>query len=751
VPLFQCDPEEVCFQFEATDAEGGSLIWSQVTGDGSLTSDGLWCFTPTGSGSYSATAAVTDSCGLADTTSLTYDITLNDSPTIVFGNDTTLQLCAPQPICIGYTVSDPQGMSGLTEMLVAGPSGGAIDTAANEVCFTPTTDGCYDFVVQVTDPCSEIALDTVTVCVSFGEVAQIECPGDPIDVSLCEADNICHGLNITPTSATVYVSYGIYANGELCFQADTTGTYIITVVAQAECGNDTCQLTFNVEIGETAQIDCPAPQEKFICEAGTVCIPVGIYGSGAIVTVSPIGSYTSGNLCFPADSSGYYEILVVATTDCGTDSCLVVVDVTINSAPAATDPPPVDTFLCEATQICYQFEATDVDGGSLTWSRLSGDGSVTGDGLWCFNATGGSQTVTARVADSCGAADTTSMTYDITLNLPPVVDLGGDTTNFICASGIVCQYYTVTDSNDNVTSVELLSPIGTLDTTDNRICFVPPVSDTYQFILKATDACGAEDVDTVLVTIQINQSPIVDAGDDLTVFDCTLQEICWSASASDPDGNLTSVELIEGPGTFDGSSICFTPTGTYNYEFILKATDFCGLETVDTMAVYFTLNSPPTADAGSDQTLFQCTPTEICWPVSCDDVDGNLTGCALVTSPGVYDGSNVCFTPGASGVYEFIIEASDACGATDRDTVQIDVTVNSAPVCVAPNDTLIFQCIATQVCLPAYGSDADGNLAFCQIVSGPGSLVGGDWCYMPVSDQTVTVALRCEDSCGAFC
>ncbi|MDH3891179.1 MAG: T9SS type A sorting domain-containing protein [candidate division Zixibacteria bacterium] len=749
VAVFQCNPEEICYQFAATDPENGTLTWSLISGVGALSVGGSYCFTPSGAGSYVVTVAVTDSCGRADTTSLTYDITLNGGPTIVAGADTTLQLCAAQSICVSYTVTDAQGPGGLIETLVSGY--GTIDTAANEVCFTPTTDGCYDIIVQATDPCGETDEDTVTVCVSFGDFAQIDCPTEPIDVFLCQADQVCQALSVTPSSATVFASHGIYSNGELCFNADTSGTYIISVVAAAECGSDTCQLTFNVDIGQAAQIDCPDPTSKFICEAGSICLPVGIFGTGATATVGPVGTYSSGSLCFAADSSGHYEILVVATTDCGTDSCLVIADVTINSPPVATDPSPVDTFMCAAAEICYQFAAGDPDGGTLTYARLSGAGTVTSDGLWCFTGTDGSHSVEVVVSDSCGAADTTTMTYNFTINAAPLVDLGNDTTRFVCASGIVCQLYSASDTDDNLVSLELIWGNGTLDTAENKLCFDPPVSGIYEFIVKGTDACGAEGYDTLLVTIDINEAPIVDAGPDLTIFDCSLQETCWSASASDPDGNLTSVVLIEGPGVFDGSTICFTPTGTYNYEFILKATDFCGAESVDTVAVYFTLNTPPRADAGDDQTLFQCAPSEVCQPVSCADIDGNLSGCALVAGPGTYNGSEICFLPSASGVYEFIIEASDACGSTDRDTVLIDVTINAAPVCTVPNDTLIFQCAAAQICLPAYATDADGNLAFCQITSGPGTLVGNDWCYMPVSDQTVTVSLRCEDSCGAVC
>ncbi|HUV29755.1 MAG TPA: T9SS type A sorting domain-containing protein [Acidobacteriota bacterium] len=751
MPRTLCTVEEICYQFQANDTDGDPLTWTKLTGDGTVSPAGLWCFTPDESGSYAVTLAVTDTCGAADTTGKTYEITVNDPPTVAFGNDTSVSLCAPEEICLVYTPSDPQGPAGLIEEMVSGY--GSIDTAADRICFTPTAGGTYEFVVRVTDSCSAFDKDTIVVTVTLGQFASIDCPTEPIHVSLCEPDTVCQMLPITPASASVTVSNGIYANGELCIYSDTSGTYEVTVIAETSCGADTCVVTFVVEIGEAAQIACPDPQSIFICEAQSVCIPVGIMGPSPVVTVSPIGTYSAGHVCFPADTSGHYEIEVVASTGCGTDTCIVIADVQINRPPLAVDPPsPLDTFLCDPGQVCYQFGADDPDGGTLTWSRLTGDGTVGPSGQWCVTAgSTGSFSVTAEVADSCGAADTVSLTLDATVNTPPVFSLGNDTGVFLCLAEQICLPFSLYDAEGNVAAVELISGGGALFVGSDLLCFTPPVAGNYEFVARVTDSCGVAVYDTLLVAVDFNDPPVVFAGEDKTVFQCAPQAICWPTSVSDPDGNLQVVELITGPGTYDGTNICFTPTGTLDYEFVLKATDSCGTASFDTVVVHYTLNSPPVADAGADQALFLCSPDQICWPAGCSDVDGNLSDCALISGPGTYDSDNICFTPGASGAYQFVLEASDACGAVDRDTVVIDVTINSGPVCVMPSDTTIFQCAASEVCLPAYATDIDGNLELCQIVSGPGVLTGGDWCYTPVTSQSVTVTVRCLDSCGAEC
>jgi VWFA-related protein len=924
--VFQCAPAQICWPASCNDIDGNLSNCALISGIGTYNGSNI-CFTPTGSGSYTFILEATDACGAKGRDTVVVNATINGAPSIAFGNDSSLFLCLPQQICLSYTVSDPQGLSRLSETMISGY--GTIDTANNRVCFTPTTTGSYQIIVGIADSCGASDADTVVVGVTFGEFASINCPTNPIQVSLCEPGTVCQSLSFSPSSASISISFGTYSNGQICFNADTSGTYNITAIASASCGADTCQLSFVVDIGEAAQLDCQGTQTKFICQAGPICIPIGVVGEGAVVSVSPIGSYGAGQVCFTADTSGHYVLTVIAETDCGSDTCQLVTDVTINANPVAVNPTsPVDTFICNETQVCYQFAASDVNGGNLTWTKLSGDGAVSSTGQWCFTAgAAGNYTVSAKVSDSCGAADTVSLAYNVNSNDPPSISFGNDTTMFLCSSGSLCFGYTVSDPDNNITLEELSGGSGSIDTVLNKVCFTPPSTGNYQFIIKATDGCGLIDYDTINVTISLNNAPLADAGQDQSLFQCTSTQICWPVSCNDIDGNLTDCALVSGVGAYSGGNICFTPTaggaytfileatdacgakdrdtaiinvvintapvchlpndtsffqciptqvclpvsatdvnGNYKqcqivtgpgslsngnwcytptsdqvvtvtvkcedscgaycqddftvtfdvnqspaiafgndttifqcgsqqicipysisdpdnnaaleqlvggsgtidtaqnkvcftpatsgvYAFIAKVTDACGIAYYDTMSVNININHPPVANAGPDQSIFLSVPTQICWPAGCSDIDGNLVSCLLVSGLGAYDGTNICFTPTASGVYTFIIEATDACPtkATARDTAVITVTINEPPICHIPNDTSIFQCNPTQVCLPVSATDANGNFKRCMIMSGPGSLVNGNWCYTPTYDQTANIAIRCEDSCGAYC
>ncbi len=688
--LFLCQSEQICYQFTANDVDGVNLNWSMLSGsDGSITSEGLWCFTPTTNGTYTISAVVTDSCGLADTTSNTYNVILNDAPLVTLGADTAYTICLTDQICLDYTVSDNQGIDMLTETMLSGF--GTLDTSANQICFAPASAGLYQFIMSVSDSCGATSVDTIDITVSLGEIAAISCPVDTIDVNICAADTVCQMIGISPNSATVTSSLGTYNNGELCFFADTSGMYTASIVADESCGADTCEVVFNVVIGTAAQISCPSPQDIFICASDSVCIPIGVNGSGVSVTVSPSASYQSGNICFAADTSGQYEFTVVAVTGCGADTCVVTANVVVNSAPVAVDPPAtIDTFLCVDQSVCYQFTANDADGSALTWAKLSGVGTVSSSGQFCFTSSGaGSYSVSAVVSDSCGMADTVSISYNVSLNTEPSIALANDTTIFLCNSQSVCVPYVVSDIDNNINSIDLLVGNGIVDTMNTNLCFYPTKAGTYQFVARVTDDCGMESVDTVNITVAFNTAPTVDAGNDQNLSLCAPTQICQTVTAADADGNLQLLEMTEGVGTFLNGELCFTPDSNLCYEFIFRAVDDCGIEGVDTLIICVDLNNAPIADAGVDQSVFQCTPAEICLPVSCSDIDGNLASCNLLTPVGTYNGSSICFTPDTSGIYTFILQSVDDCGLTNEDTVLVDVTLNFAPICNVPADTVI--------------------------------------------------------------
>jgi hypothetical protein len=162
-------------------------------------------------------------------------------------------------------------------------------------------------------------------------------------------------------------------------------------------------------------------------------------------------------------------------------------------------------------------------------------------------------------------------------------------------------------------------------------------------------------------------------------------------------------------------------------------------------------NTAPVCVLPGDTTIFQCDPAQVCLPVGATDVDGNLDSCAILSGPGALSGANWCYTPVSEGTVTVIVECVDSCSATCVDSFKVTFEFNEPPACNLPSNQTFEQCDPTEVCLPVSATDADGNLVGCSIVSGPGALAGGNWCYTPTGDETVDVTIKCVDACGDSC
>jgi hypothetical protein len=756
--LFLCAPSQICWPASCTDPDNNQ---TQCTFTGPGTFDGSKiCFTPTVSGTYAFIVHTEDGCYAESTDTAVITVTINQPPTIAFGNDTTISLCQSQQLCFGYAVSDPNGLGHIVEAMVSGF--GTIDTALNRICFTPTSSGSYQFIVRATDSCGASDDDTLNVTVNLGQGANITCPTGPITVSYCMADSVCYGLAITPVNATVTVSQGVYHDGNLCFYAAASGTYNIRVIASSSCGADTCNLTFNVSIGTAPQISCPDPQTRYLCQADSVHVPVTIMGSNPTVTVTPSGHYANGMVSFLANTAGVYNLTVIATSSCGADTCNIQVTVTMNQPPVATNPPAtVDTSMCAVSQICRQLLATDPDGNALTWTRLSGAGTVTPGGLWCFTPShNGGYAVVAAVSDSCGAADTVTMTYLVEVYLTPMVVLGADTTILQCSSSPVCVSYYIpvatTDPPNRMIVEQLIGGPGAIDTVLDKVCFTPSGPGLFTIIVGGTWLCGTIVPDTVLVTVGVNHPPTVNAGPDKSIFQCAPAEYCFGVTSSDSDNNIDSVRLISGPGTLSNGSVCFTPSSSGQTTFIVKAFDHCGLTAQDTVRVTVQLNSAPVCQMPHDTTkFFQCAPTQVSLPVSATDINGNFDHCELLSGQGSLVNGNWVYTPSGSQTVKVKIQCLDACGAACIDSFYVKFTVNAPPVANAGHDTTVFLCASGAVCVPVICSDIDGNLSKCELISTVGTYDPGTGkvCmsadYGTGTSKTYPVIMKATDSCGA--
>ena len=416
-----------------------------------------------------------------------------------------------------------------------------------------------------------------------------------------------------------------------------------------------------------------------------------------------------------------------------------------NLPPVATCAPDTSVFLCILTPICVSgFSCSDPD-GNLASCQVS-PGTLNGNTV-CFTPTGGGVSTLRLIAtDTYGAADTCFTNVTVTLNQPPDATCHGDTSMFVCSlAPITLGGYSCTDADGNLTSCVAVG--GTYST--GQVTFTP-VAGANTIKLIATDGCGKKDTCQTVVTVALNQPPVVSCpGDTAVTFPCVPSQICRAGfSATDPDNNIVSKTVSF--GTLSNGTVCFTPDTAGLYTIIYTATDQCGaFDKCTTHVTVSYTNQPPVATCHGDTSMFVCNLTPITLGgYSCTDADGNLTSCVAVG--GTYSAGQVTFTP-VAGANTIKLIATDGCGKKDTCQTIVTVSVNNPPVCQIPGDQTYFVCADTSFSFTIGATDPDGNLAGCTKVSGPGQLAGGIWTFTTTGPGVYTAAFRCSDQCQAIC
>jgi hypothetical protein len=492
-----------------------------------------------------------------------------------------------------------------------------------------------------------------------------------------------------------------------------------------------------VEISFTnpAALDLSFSGEPYhlFCTEDTVCFDVNAYGGVGNLTLyqvvdgvpsevaagpAPL-TYEHCFLPWPLDSTYQFAFRVEDETGEVVDDTFSV-EIEMNSKPQlAVSTDFIDTLICDLEVICFDvISATDPDNDDIEFNLLEGPGTidpVTGE--ICFlpdDVENAYYLFVVEAADSCCGSFGQVLTplgcprdtvqVQVLLGAETIITTIDDFDTMLCVPEEICFPVTATSDGQPI-DVHQECGIGVLEA--GQLCFTPDTAGTYQFCFYAIGRCCTVR-DTVNITIEYNQPPTAFAGDDQS-YSCTSGEICWPAGCDDPDGNLISCELVDGPGSFDGSQICFEPPGTGIYEFVLQATDICLETDLDTVIIEIQGGEPPVAYV-ADSTLAQCDPEEICIAAWCDDPDGDLETCELIEAPqgAQFDGSQICFTPTESDSYQFVLMATDACANTDLDTGVVVVDINTGPQ-VNPGGGNFRLCEPDSVCVPVNVYDPDGD------------------------------------------
>jgi len=265
------------------------------------------------------------------------------------------------------------------------------------------------------------------------------------------------------------------------------------------------------------------------------------------------------------------------------------------------------------------------------------------------------------------------------------------------------------------------------------------------------------------VTVDIDDPPVLTLPSDRDICLSPAESLCISGIvATDPNsGDTLILEKVSGPGTFVpdtgfsplSRSICFDPASNDStYQFVFRVTDSCDSTRQDTFRVSVNINQPPVLMLPGDRDTILCDVQVTCFDsiIAFDPDLGDTFIVTKIEGPGTFAPDTAiapetintihCFTPAdRDSTYRFIFEVVDSCGTADRDTFNLTVDINQAPVISAPDtlwviressnrDTLTAADPDSHVILDSAGVSVDPDCGEYSVtrISNPGG-ASGQW------------------------
>ena len=404
-------------------------------------------------------------------------------------------------------------------------------------------------------------------------------------------------------------------------------------------------------------------------------------------------------IVYALDQNGdarYYGESTGITIETGDNDVGVIEMAEMTTPPVAVIEAPADNSLyATGSEITFSGSASDAQDGSLSGDALVWNSDIdgqfgTGTAVSSTDLSQGVHTITLTATDSDGDSDSASIL--ITLNDPPGVAIETPDDNSIFGVGAEVLFTgSATDTEDGELSGDLLVWTSSIDDQigiGSSFSTSALSTGTHTITLSAEDSDGA--TGSASITLFINDGPIavIDSPLNDSVY-TTGSEVLFSGSATDAeDGELSGNVLVwtssldEQIGTGTSFSRYSLSPGTHT--ITLTATDSGGMTA--TVSITLIINSPPVATierpydgsthAGNDNINFAgsaddpedgtiSAPSALEWASDTDGIIGY--GASFVT------------TGLSSGTHTIAFRVTDSNGATDTDTVTIQVIAPKLP------------------------------------------------------------------------
>ncbi len=732
-------------------------------------------------GVYQFELQVTDNDGATatDVVQITVNAAPNQPPVASAGPDQTIALPV-NTITTSGSGSDADGtIASYQWTKVSGPSSyNIINPVSGITNITSLVKGVYKFQLKVTDNEGASSTDLIIVIVNSapnqppvsnaGTDQSITLPVNSVMLTGSGTDADGNIVSYSWIKLSGPLSYNIVnatsANTDLTGLSEGIYQFQLKVTDNdGAIGTDNIQITVNAAPNKVPVANAGPDQSVNLPTNSVILSGSGNDSDGSITNylwtkISGPASYlfsdsTSALVNVNNLAEGTYQFQLQVTDNDGAISTDIV-EVTVNPAPnkAPTANAGTDQLITLPTNsVTLNGSGTDEDGTivSYLWTKVSGPSGYTianpsSATTLINNLVKGTYQFQLKVTDNDGATNTDiiKITVNAAPNQPPVANAGADQVITLPINSVTLTG-SGTDQDGTVVSylwTKISGPsVYTFgDASSPSTSVTGLVQGIYQFQLTVTDNDGATSTDVIQITVNAapNQPPTANAGNDQTI---TLPQnnAQLNGYGTDEDGTIVSYTWIKisGPSgsTITNSSLATTPvTGLVKgvYQFELKVTDNSGATSTDIMEVIVNAaaNQPPTANAGSDQSITLPVNYVTVSGIG-TDVDGSIINYSWskVSGPANFNIVNVSSATTninglTSGIYKFELKVTDNNGASGKDTIVI--TVNAAPnipptVNAGPDQSLILPVNSTT--LAGSANDADGSITSYKWskVSGP--------------------------------
>ncbi len=740
--IAQCDPSSICLPVGISDRDG-NLVSVEAVGASYDSQRGIVCLNPEADGVYTISVTATDACGAKATDSITVTISRNAPPQILFLTaDTMYQQCEPTVICLPLQVFD-------TNLKSVTVSNGTYDPDAGTVCFLPPDSGIHCIVAIATDSCGAETSAEACVHVTYGTHVSIECPTEIQPVVSCKPETLCVPITIAGQYSTLQLSYGEYRDGQVCFVADTTGTYRIAVKVQADCNAASCEFSVPVQILRPVAVSCGQQDTTMLrCAVGdTMHFPVTITGDNPQVEILPEGAYyDAGFVHVPVLAEGTYQVSVKAFNTCSSDSCGFAFTVVLNQPPVVTASPDTSLVICgEPSAVRLPYTLFDPDNNVV--ELRSSLGVINDSEVVLTPSQIGVYTVVLTARDACGltSTDTVVVTIEqgpsVTMVCPPAVQ--NLTIELPDSVHIPLQ---IMPSNAEVT----VEPAGRYDPIAGEVIVYVDHEATYDYKVRAVAQCST---DSCMFRLNIGRyfPPFVECQGSVSVYSCftEVDTVCMPVTISGTDVNVE----VKPIGYYDAGkqSVC-VPISEAG-EFQIQIVAFNELESDTCISTLIVSGGrTPVVSAPEPSSMFVCGSTMFEFPIQFSDPDNDIL--SVTTSYGelvnrTATSASVRFQADTVGRYSFVITVTDSCGNVAQAMTEVTVSMNTAPIVSLGDDFSKTICAGATICVPVTVLDPDGNLASVYATGGQYDAAKGEVCFDAQSEGSYTIIVRAIDSCEA--